>query len=218
MRAPTPFRLVIAVALAVAPLVSSPASGQSPPGVEGSWQADLPLPNGVVQTFTFRDAGSFSLVQSIAVTGTYTLLGDRLVQSVSLPSGIVSDTSIVRISGDSLEVRTATGRRTFHRVGGAGDADPLAGEWEIVVGGGIGATYRFARDGTFRTEAVVGDEDGRYAISGDTLHLTSDGTFRGGASARITVRGDTLALTPLRGGAPRHFHRVPAPDGSPHVR
>lgn len=184
-------------------------------GLVGTWRADLPLPTGVVQTFRFEPGGQFHLLQSVSMAGTYRLDGSRLVQTVTLPSGTVTDTVTARLAGDALTFSAAAdgGSKTLHRDGPAtpGGA-PLIGRWSIVLGGGLSATYTFAPDGTFRTDAVMGDEEGRYVVRGTTLELTSDRTFQLPASSRFQVQGDVLVLTPPRGTAgARRFHRIAAP-------
>jgi len=202
--------LTVLVLSAAGP-VCAVATGQTPASLAGEWRADLPLPDGVVQTFAFDSVGGFHLIGSVAVAGTYVLAGHRLIQSVATQTGTVSDTVSATVHGDSLTFAGPAGTRTLQRVGQTGRASAgLPGSWTVSLGNGLNATYTFARDGTFQTQAVVSDESGRYSVNADTLRLTSSETFRIPALTRFRVRGDTLVLTPPRGpaGDARTFHRV----------
>lgn len=185
---------------------------QTPPAIFGAWQADMPLPTGVVQTFEFDNAGHFTLVMSVGLDGKYAIAGDRLVETVVLPGTAVprTDTSVVRIAADSLVVTGSNGStHTLHRVGPAGaGAGSVVGDWSISVPNGASARYHFASDGSVNVQARVAEERGTYTLRGDTLQLSSDRTFQIPATALVAVQNGTLTLTPPNGHGARTFHRV----------
>lgn len=202
------FPLATAAALGTALL----GAQQSPPAILGSWQADTPLPTGVVQTFEFENAGRFTLVMSVGLDGKYAVAGDRLIETVVLPgSGVPrSDTSTIHIAADSLVVAGSNGSmHTLHRVGPAvAGAVPIVGDWSISVPNGASARYHFGSDGSVNVQARVAEERGTYTLRGDTLQLSSDRTFQIPATALVAVQNGTLTLTPPSGHGARTFHRV----------
>ncbi len=205
MRIPTLTALCCAISTSLGAQAASP--------LVGAWRAELPLPNGVVQTFTFGADGKFGLAMTLDVEGHYRLDGSRLVETVSMPDGSVrTDTSDLHFGGDSLNVRDAgdlgpgkTLRRSGSPVAGA---SPLVGDWMIALPGGTFANYRFAPDGSMHVEAQLGDEHGSYTVTGDTLRLSDDRTFQLPASSRYSVSGEILTLTPLNNATgSRRFRR-----------
>lgn len=191
-------------------------AGTQAPQLIGSWQADTPLPNGVVQTFRFEQGGHFTLTMSVSLDGQYAVARDRIVETVLVPGTAMphTDTTSFRISGDSLVVGTAAtagGTRTLHRVTPAvAGASPLVGDWVINVPNGATANYTFTRDGIVHVRARVAEEHGDYTLHGDTLQLSSNRTFQVPATAIVTQQGASLTLAPPAGtqAAARHFHRV----------
>jgi hypothetical protein len=185
---------------------------QSPPSISGAWQADVPLPTGVVQTFEFDNAGHFTLIMSVGLNGTYAVAGDRLVETVVLPGTVTprTDTSTFRVAGDSLVVTGTNGSaHTLRRVGpAAAGATPIVGDWAISVPNGATARYHFTPDGSVTVQARVAEEHGSYSLRGDTLQLSSDRTFQIPATALVAVQNGTLTLTPPNGRGARTFHRV----------
>ena len=183
------------------------------PALVGTWRADVPLPNGVVQTFRFDSAGSFALAMTLVVDGTYSAHGNQLVETVALPNGSPAhtDSSTFAITADSLTVDERAGQpaRVLHRAH-SGEAAGIVGDWIIAVAGGMTAHYTFAPDGSMHIRAEVGGETGKYTVSGDTLHLSNDRTFQLPATAKFNVAGSVLTLTPLNGKSARQFHRVAA--------
>ena len=182
----------------------------------GSWRADAPLPNGVVQTFRFDSDGRFDLAQALAVEGKYQIDGSRLIETVTLPSVGVShtDTATFTVAGDSLVVKEQAGTapRILRRTGAASPSGLIVGDWIISIGDGVAAQYVFEADGTMHMHAQVGDEQGRYTIRGDTLHLSNDQTFQLPAVAHFAVVDSVLTLTPQNGKQPRQFHKVAKSD------
>lgn len=189
-----------------------PGAQQTPPAILGAWQADTPLPTGVVQTFEFDNAGHFTLVMSVGLDGKYAIAGDRLVETVVLPGTAAprTDTSTVRVAADSLVVTGGNGStHTLHRIGpAAAGAAPIVGDWSISVPNGASARYHFGSDGTVNVQARVAEEHGTYTLRGDTLQLSSDRTFQVPATALVAVRNGTLTLTPPSGRGARTFHHV----------
>lgn len=185
---------------------------QTPPAIFGAWQADVPLPTGVVQTFEFDNAGHFTLVMSIGLDGKYAIAGDRLVETVVVPGSAVprTDTSVVHIAPDSLVVTGSNGStHTLHRIGPAGaSAGSVVGDWTISVPNGASARYHFTSDGAVSVQAHVAEERGTYTLRGDTLQLSDDRTFQIPVSALVAVQNGTLTLTPPSGHGARTFHRV----------
>lgn len=184
----------------------------SPQALIGAWRADAPLPNGVVQTFRFDSDGKFDLAQALAVEGKYRIDGNRLIETVTVPTvGVThTDTATFTIHGDSLIVdeRAGSPARALKRAGPASASLPIAGDWTITVGGGIAAHYVFDADGSMHMRAVVGDEQGRYTLRADTLHLSNDQTFQLPATAHFAVVDSVLTLTPQNGKQSRQFHKV----------
>lgn len=185
---------------------------QTPPALLGAWQADTPLPTGVVQTFQFDNAGHFTLVMSVGLDGKYALAGDRLVETVVLPGTAVprTDTSTIHIAADSLVVTGSNGStHTLRRVGPAvAGGAPIVGDWSISVPNGASARYHFDSNGSVNVQARVAEEHGTYTLRADTLQLSSDRTFQVPATALVAVRNGTLTLTPPNGHGARTFHRV----------
>jgi uncharacterized protein DUF5640 len=206
--------LVVLFASLSAPLLSTSFVGAqtAAPAIVGAWRADAPLPNGVVQTFRFDSGGRFDLAMALAVDGSFTVVGNKLIETVTLPSvGIThTDTATFSIAGDSLLINERAGApaRVLHRSGTAPGPPTVIGDWTILVGSGMAAHYVFARDGTMHVRADVGDEKGRYTINADTLHLSNDKTFQLPAIAQFVVADSVLTLTPQNGKAARRFHRV----------
>ena len=206
------------LALLLAPLVvpifvAASASAQvSSPGITGAWRADVPLPNGVVQTFRFDPDGTFDLASALAVDGSYRVDGNQLIETVTLPTvGVTNtDTATFTILGDSLTVHERAGApaRVLHRSGRPAATSSIIGDWAILVSSGTAAHYVFGADGTMHVRAQVGDEHGKYTVRADTLHLSNDQTFQLPAIARFTVADSVLTLTPLNGKQPRQFHKV----------
>jgi hypothetical protein len=184
-----------------------------PQSIVGAWRADAPLPNGVVQTFRFDPDGKFDLAQALAVEGQYRIDGNQLIETVTLPSvGMThTDTATFTIKGDSLIVSERTGAppRVLRRTGAAVASAPITGDWAITVGNGVAAHYVFGADGTMHMHAQVGDEQGKYVVRADTLHLSNDQTFQLPAIAHFAVADSVLTLTPQNGKQARQFHRVP---------
>ncbi|HWG34489.1 MAG TPA: DUF5640 domain-containing protein [Gemmatimonadaceae bacterium] len=195
-------------------LISSSSIGAqtSPQSLVGAWRADAPLPNGVVQTFRFDADGKFDLAQALAVEGQYRIDGNQLIETVTLPSvGVThTDTATFTVAGDSLIVSELTGAppRVLRRTGAAVASAPIVGDWAITVGGGVAAHYVFRGDGTMHMRAQVGDEQGKYVVRADTLHLSNDKTFQLPATAHFAVADSVLTLTPQNGKQPRQFHKV----------
>lgn len=194
-------------------LAASSAGAQtSSPSIIGSWRADAPLPNGVVQTFRFDADGKFDLAMSLAVDGSYRVDGNQLVETVTLPSiGVAhTDTATFSISGDSLVVNERAGApaRVLHRSGTPAATPTIVGDWAILVSSGVAAHYVFATDGTMHVRAQVGDEQGKYTIRADTLHLSNDQTFQLPAVAQFAITDSVLTLTPQNGKQARHFHKI----------
>lgn len=185
---------------------------QAPPAIAGAWQADMPLPTGVVQTFAFDNAGHFTLVMSVGLDGKYAIAGDRLVETVVMPGTVApkTDTSTIHIAGDSLVVAGTNGSaHTLRRVGPVvSGAAPIVGDWSISVPNGASARYHFGPDGSVNVQARVAEEHGAYTLHGDTLQLSSDRTFQIPATALVAVQNGTLTLTPPNGHGARTFHRV----------
>jgi uncharacterized protein DUF5640 len=205
---------LLGVAIAAAMAVTSMGAQTSPPTIVGTWRADAPLPNGVVQTFRFDPDGQFDLSSALAVDGTYRVDGNVLVETVALPSvGVThTDSATFKISGDSLLVdeRAGAPARVLHRSGTPMPASGIVGDWAILVGSGTEAHYAFAADGSMHVRAKVGDEQGKYTVRADTLHLSNDQTFQLPATAHFAVADSVLTLTPLNGKAARQFHKVSA--------
>jgi hypothetical protein len=185
---------------------------QTSPSILGAWQADTPLPTGVVQTFEFDNSGRFTLVMSVGLDGKYAVAGDRLVETVVMPGTVTprTDTSTIRIAGDSLVVAGTSGSaHTLRRVGSpVPGAAPIVGDWAISVPNGATARYHFGSDGAVNVQARVAEEHGTYSLRGDTLQLSSDRTFQIPATALVSVQNGTLTLTPPNGHGARTFHRV----------
>jgi hypothetical protein len=59
-----------------------------------------------------------------------------------------------------------------------------------------------------RVRASIGDEQGRYVITADTIHLSNDQTFQIPAIAQFAVTDTVLTLTPSNGKAARRFRKV----------
>ncbi|MEO7217903.1 MAG: DUF5640 domain-containing protein [Gemmatimonadaceae bacterium] len=204
--------------LAVSSLTASLAGAQTggtqtaAPSIVGAWRADTPLPNGVVQTFRFDADGSFDLAQGLAVDGTYRVDGNKLIETVTLPSVGVShtDTATFIAYGDSLVVneRGAPTPRVLHRATPTEAKSGIAGDWTISVGTQMAAHYVFETDGTMHVSARVGDERGKYVIRADTLRLSNEQSFQLPATARFAVADSILTLTPPSGKQPRRFHKV----------
>lgn len=208
MRPSFVFPAALAAALGAALL----GAQQSPPAISGAWQADAPLPTGVVQTFQFDNAGHFTLIMSVGLNGKYAVAGDRLVETVIVPGSATprTDTSTIHVAADSLVVTGMNGStHTLRRVGTAAKgAAPIVGDWTISVPNGVSARYRFTSDGSVSVQARVGEERGTYTLRGDTLQLSSDRTFQIPATAMASVQNETLTLTPPSGHGARTFHRV----------
>ena len=206
--------ILAAIAAAAVPLLSAaPLRAQtSSPTLTGAWRADVPLPNGVIQTFRFDTGGTFDLTTTLAVDGRYTANGNQLVETVTLASlgATHTDTSTFAVVGDSLIVTESAGKpaRVLHRKPGSVPAPEIMGDWTISIGDGTVVNYSFAADGTMHVRALVGDEKGRYSVSADTLHLSNDRTFQLPATAQYAIAGNVLTLTPLNGKSSRQFHRV----------
>lgn len=210
----------ICLSLAAAGTMGAQSSSQT---ILGEWQADEPLPNGVVQTFRFGSDGKFELAMALSVEGSYRIDGNQLIETVTLPSLGVShtDTATFQVGGDSLMVseRAASTPKVLRRArqsaatvpaASPATASPIAGDWTIAVGEGVEAHYVFTPDGTMHMHANVGDEEGSYVVNADTLHLSNDKTFQLPAIARFAVAGSVLTLTPANGKQPRSFHKVGA--------
>ena len=199
------------IALLAAGSIGAQASS---PSIVGSWRADAPLPNGVVQTFRFGPDGTFDLTMSLAVDGTYRVDGTRLVETVALPGVDVAhtDTAAFAITGDSLTVNERAGAppRVLHRSTRSLAASSIVGDWAILVDGRTAVHYIFTGDGAMRVRAQVGSEQGKYVIRTDTLHLSNDQTFQLPAIAQFMVADSVLTLTPLNGKQSRQFHKVAA--------
>lgn len=202
---------------ALAALVASVSLGAqgAAPALLGAWRADVPLPNGVVQTFRFGADGAFDLSMTLSVDGTYSAHGNQLFETVALPTGEThTDSSTFTVAGDSLVVNenagpagAGTAARVLYRSPGSGTPG-IVGEWTIALAAGTTAHYTFAADGSMYVRAQVGDETGTYTVHADTLHLSNDRTFQIPATARFAVAGDVLTLTPPNGKSARQFHRV----------
>ncbi|HEV2643094.1 MAG TPA: DUF5640 domain-containing protein [Candidatus Elarobacter sp.] len=207
------FRAPLAV---LVPVVISALSlgAQAPSSLLGSWRAEQPLPNGIVQTFRFERDSGFELTSALAVDGTYQVEGNRLIQTVALPGSSFAraDTATMRVSGDSLvvtEPASPNSSRVLRRTGVATPgAAPIVGDWTIALANGALADYRFDRDGTLHVRAQVASEHGTYAVSGDTLRLSDEQTFQIPAVTRYTVSDGVLTLTPPSGRGARRFARV----------
>jgi len=203
-----------ALPLAAAAMLGTALLGaqQSPPSILGSWQADVALPDGRVQTFEFDNTGHFRLVISVGLDGKYAIAGDRLIETVIPPGTITprTDTSTIHVAADSLVVTGMNGStHTLRRVGTAAKgAAPIVGDWTISVPNGVSARYRFTSDGSVSVQARVGEERGTYTLRGDTLQLSSDRTFQIPATAMASVQNETMTLTPPSGHGARTFHRV----------
>lgn len=203
----------LAVSALAASFAGAQAGPQAPtPTLVGEWRADTPLPNGVVQTFRFDADGNFDLAQGLSVDGTYRVDGNKLIETVTLPSVGVSrtDTATFIASGDSLVVseRGAATPRVLHRVARAAPASGIAGDWTIKVGAQMAAHYVFETNGAMHVNAHVGDERGKYVVRADTLRLSNEQSFQLPATARFAVDDSVLTLTPPSGKQPRRFHRV----------
>lgn len=210
--------LLRAVVTAFAALISAGPLGaqSSSQTIVGEWRADAPLPNGVIQTFRFAPDGNFDLAMALAVEGRYRVNGNRLIETVTLPSvGVThTDTATFAVSGDSLVVteHASAAPRVLRRTGARSSGAPIVGDWAITIGEGVAAHYVFDADGTMHMRAKVGDEQGKYQLRADTLHLSNDHTFALPATAQFAIVDSTLTLTPPSGKEPRHFHKVvPAP-------
>lgn len=203
---------VLSVAVVAAFGATLLGAQQSPPPIAGAWQADVPLPTGVVQTFQFDGAGHFTLVMSVGLNGKYAIAGDRLVETVIVPGSATprTDTSTIHVATDSLVVAGSNGAaHTLHRVGTpVAGAAPIVGDWTISVPNGASARYHFTPDGSVSVQARVAEEHGTYTLRGDTLQLSSDRTFQIPATALVAVQSGTLTLTPPTGHGARTFHRV----------
>jgi hypothetical protein len=199
----------VALVLIASSSVGAQTSSQA---IVGAWRADAPLPNGVVQTFRFDPDGRFDLAQALAVEGQYRIDGNQLIETVTLPSvGVThTDTATFTVAGDSMIVSERSGApsRVLHRTGAAVATAPIAGDWVITVGNGVAAHYVFGADGTMHMHAQVGDEQGKYVVRADTLHLSNDQTFQLPAIAHFAVAGNVLTLTPQNGKQARQFHKV----------
>ncbi|HEY5086386.1 MAG TPA: DUF5640 domain-containing protein [Gemmatimonadaceae bacterium] len=200
---------VIFVTLLVAGSIGAQAPSQS---LVGTWRADTPLPNGVVQTFRFSPDGTFDLQMALAVEGTYRIDGNHLIETVTLPSvGVThTDTATFSIRGDSLTVSDSDGAapRVLRRARNPAAGSSIVGDWAILLGKEVDAHYMFDADGTMHVHADVGHEQGKYIIHTDTLRLSNNQTFQLPATAQFTVADSVLTLTPPSGKPPRHFHRV----------
>lgn len=203
--------------LCLAPLLlSATVLGAQSQYLIGTWRAEQPLPNGVIQTFRFDGDGKFDLSMQISASGQYRLEGDQLIQTVALPdnSGAKADTSDVTIGGDSLLVRdhsNNTTLKTLHRTGSvATEAHSVVGDWTIALPNGMSAMYSFTPDGATRIHVQVGDERGTYTVSEDTIRLSNDRTFQVPATATFVVRDTVLVLTPPGGHGARQFHKIAA--------
>ena len=209
----------LTIALTASLAITGSAGAQtSSPNIVGEWLADVPLSNGAVQTFRFCQDGTFDLATTLVVDGTYLVKGNQLIETVTLPGvrAARTDTASFSIAGDSLTVSERAGAtaRVLHRSGphpiterSSTDA-PIVGDWAIVVGKGTSAHYVFSRDGTMRVHASVGDEQGKYVISADTIHLSNDQTFQIPAIAQFAVTDSVLTLTPSNGKPARRFRKV----------
>lgn len=202
-----------ATVLVTALLATASAGAQAvPQSIVGEWRADVPLPNGVVQTFRFDSDGSFDLTKTLSVDGTYQVDANQLIETVTLPSvgGTHTDTATFTIRGDSLVVneRGNATPRVLHRSAAAPATPSIIGDWTIQVGSAIAAHYVFNQDGTMHVHASVGDERGKYTIRADTLHLSNDQTFQLPAVAQFAITDSVLTLTPQNGKAARHFHKI----------
>ncbi|MDQ6736627.1 MAG: DUF5640 domain-containing protein [Gemmatimonadota bacterium] len=209
-----PAACVLSVALygpSVGSLGAQAQSRPQPTPLIGTWRADVALPNGVIQTFRFDESGTFDLAMTLAVDGTYSARAGQLVETVALPAtnATHTDTSAFTVAGDSMIVSDRVGgpRRVLHRMAPASGGE-LVGEWTITLPGGTTAHYTFAADGSMRVRAQVGDEQGRYSVRADTLHLTNEQTFQLPATARFAVSDSVLTLTPLNGKSARLFRKV----------
>jgi len=182
------------------------------PALIGTWRADTPLPNGVVQTFNFSMDGSFDLTKDLSVDGSYQINGNRLIETVTLPSVGAShtDTATFAIAGDSLIVNEqgTQAPRVLHRSGSSAATLSIVGDWTIQVGSEMAAHYVFDAGGAMHVRARVGDEKGTYVTNADTLHLSNDESFELPAIAQFVVDDSVLTLTPPSGKQPRHFHKV----------
>jgi len=203
----------IATLLAASLLTAAAAAQPTTPALIGAWRADTPLPNGVVQTFSFTTDGSFDLTKDLSVDGTYQIDGNRLIETVTLPSVGASrtDTATFAIAGDSLVVNEqgTTVPRVLHRSGSSASTQSIVGDWTIQVGTEMAAHYAFDAAGEMHVRARVGDERGKYVVRADTLHLSNDESFQLPAVARFEIADSVLTLTPPSGKQPRHFHKVP---------
>jgi hypothetical protein len=220
--------IALAIALTIALTASLAITGSagaqtSSPNIVGEWLADVPLSNGAVQTFRFGPDGTFDLATTLVVDGTYRINGNQLIETVTSPGAGATrtDTASFSISGDSLTVSEHAGAtaRVLHRSGShpatarsaaarsSADA-PIVGDWAIIVGKGTSAHYVFSPDGTMRVRASIGDEQGRYVITADTIHLSNDQTFQIPAIAQFAVTDTVLTLTPSNGKAARRFRKV----------
>ncbi len=189
------------------------ARAQSSAALVGSWRADTPLPNGVVQTFRFDANGHFDLILTVIVDGRYRVEGSKLIETVTLPSGVSgTDTATVILRGDSLVLGdpSAPNGKTLRRPASARTAveKGILGDWVIMLPNGMAASYRFDPDGSNHIHAQVSDERGAYTMHGNTLRLSSAKTFQLPAATTFSVTGDVLTLTPASGQGARRFHRV----------
>jgi hypothetical protein len=195
------------IALLAATLLGAPA----PASLLGSWRAEQPLPNGIIQTFRFASDGGFDLTSSLAVDGTYHVDGQQLVQTIAVPGTSIpkADTTNIRVSGDSLVVSepAAPGtQRVLRRASGSGTT--IVGDWTIALSNGAVASYRFDTDGSLHVRAQVATEHGTYTVAGDTLRLSDEQTFQIPAVTRFSVADGVLTLTPPNGHGARRFRRV----------
>ena len=195
-------------------LTATTAAAQAThPALIGAWRADTPLPNGVVQTFSFTADGGFDLTKDLSVDGTYQVDGNRLIETVTLPSVGAShtDTATFTIAGDSLVINEEGTKvpRVLHRSASSPATHSIVGDWTIQVGSEMAAHYAFDSGGSMRVRARVGDEKGKYVIRADTLHLSNDESFELPATAQFAIADSVLTLTPPSGKQPRHFHKLP---------
>lgn len=197
----------------VALLATAPIGAQAPlPSILGAWRADAPLPNGVVQTFRFDPDGNFDLAITVTVDGSYRTDGNKLIETVTLPyvGATRTDTATFTIGGDSLIVNESAvaSPRVLHRSGTQLVPSSIVGDWVILIGKEMDAHYVFDRDGTMHVRALVGDEQGKYLVRADTLHLSNNQTFQLPATAQFAIADSVLTLTPPNGKQARHFHKV----------
>jgi hypothetical protein len=189
----------------------------------GTWDAIKRSYGGLGQTALFSGDGNVGLVFGAMVDMKYKVEGGKLTVYSDDPGNRFSQTSDLKLIGDSAIVASGGRSLTMVRLSAAKPESGLVGTWQYMHYTGVPGYDEYAQDGSMRLRVPIQVQRGIYNVVGNKVSIQILTPTRETLDSEFAINGDTLEFQ-MRGEKhvflrarpliPYDVQQLPKPSGA----